>query len=70
MRIHRFLALLASLLLTLSAPGLHAQPQAEPSLHQIYEAANRGDVRSALAMVDEVPASPTAGAGIPAVYLM
>jgi len=54
MRTHRFLALLASLTIALSASGLYAQTPGEPSVHQIYETANRGDVRSARAMIDEV----------------
>jgi hypothetical protein len=54
MKTSRLLSLLACVLLALLAFGARAAAAAEPTVHQIYEAADRGDVRGAQAMIDEV----------------
>ena len=55
MRTSRLLSILAWLLLVLFSAGLQAQtPAAEPTVHQIYETASRGDLRGAQSMVDDV----------------
>jgi LPXTG-motif cell wall-anchored protein len=54
MKTSRLLCVLAWLLLALCSVGLRAQTAAEPSVHQIYETASRGDLRGAQAMVDDV----------------
>jgi hypothetical protein len=54
MRKSRFLPVLAWLILVLFSAGLRAQTAAEPSVHQIYEAAGKGDIRGAREMIDQV----------------
>src|SRR5689334_16353172 len=54
MKTSRLLSVLAWLLLVLFSAGLQAQTASEPTVHQIYETASRGDLRGAQSMVDEV----------------
>lgn len=54
MTTNRFLSFFLALLLALSAAGLRAQTPAEPTVHQIYQKADGGDLRGARAMIDEV----------------
>jgi uncharacterized protein len=54
MKTSRLLSVLAWLLLVLFSAGLRAETATEPSLHQIYETASRGDLRGAQTMIDDV----------------
>lgn len=54
MKTSRLFAAFAWALLMLFALGLRAETAAEPTVHQIYQAADRGDLRGARSMIDEV----------------
>ena len=54
MKTSRLLSVLAWLLLVLFSAGLRAETATEPSVHQIYETASRGDLRGAQTMIDDV----------------
>jgi hypothetical protein len=54
MRSSRVVLFLAWLVLALCSAGVRAQTQSEPTVHQIYQAANSGDLPGASAMADEV----------------
>jgi uncharacterized protein len=54
MKTHRLFHLFLWLVLALAGAGLRAQPAAEPSVHDIYQVANQGDIAKARAMVEQV----------------
>jgi len=54
MKTSRVLSVLAWLLLVLFSAGLRAQTATEPTVHQIYQTASRGDLAGAQAMIDDV----------------
>jgi hypothetical protein len=54
MKTGRLFSLILLVALLAFTAGLRAQTAAEPTVHQIYQAAERGDVRGARAMIDEV----------------
>jgi hypothetical protein len=54
MKTSRVLSIVAWLLLALFSAGLRAQTAAEPTVHQIYQAASGGDLAGAQSMIDEV----------------
>lgn len=51
---NRLFAFLLALLLACASAGLRAQTAADPTVHQIYQKADSGDLRGARAMIDEV----------------
>ncbi len=54
MTTRRFLPFLACLVLMVASLGLRAQTATEPTVQQVYAAADRGDLRGANEMIDQV----------------